>query len=80
MVAAKKDAATGESLGTGRRKSAVARVRVKAGTKDPDFPDMPATDEEKKVRARYGTSNFGQSCLLARRLVEHGVRLRRPHQ
>ena len=27
------------------------------------------------VRARYGRNTFGQSCLLARRLVEHGVRL-----
>jgi hypothetical protein len=26
-------------------------------------------------RARYGANTFGQSCLLARRLVEHGVRL-----
>jgi uncharacterized protein (DUF1501 family) len=25
--------------------------------------------------ARYGRNTFGQSCLLARRLVEHGVRL-----
>jgi small subunit ribosomal protein S9 len=32
MVATKKDALTGDSLGTGRRKTAVARVRVKAGT------------------------------------------------
>jgi hypothetical protein len=27
------------------------------------------------VRARYGRNTFGQSCLLARRLVEHGVSL-----
>jgi uncharacterized protein (DUF1501 family) len=27
------------------------------------------------ARARYGPGTFGQSCLLARRLVEHGVRL-----
>ncbi len=27
------------------------------------------------VRARYGWNTFGQSCLLARRLVQHGVRL-----
>ncbi len=27
----KKDAATGDSLGTGRRKSAIARVRIRAG-------------------------------------------------
>jgi uncharacterized protein (DUF1501 family) len=27
------------------------------------------------IRSRYGWTTFGQSCLLARRLVEHGVRL-----
>jgi hypothetical protein len=27
------------------------------------------------LRSRYGRNTFGQSCLLARRLVEHGVRL-----
>jgi uncharacterized protein (DUF1501 family) len=31
--------------------------------------------EKEDVRARYGRNTFGQSCLLARRLVEHGVRL-----
>src|SRR4029079_13776166 len=30
--------------------------------------------EPEKVRERYGMSRFGQSCLLARRLVEAGVR------
>ena len=29
--------------------------------------------ESDKVRDRYGRHTFGQSCLLARRLVEHGV-------
>jgi hypothetical protein len=29
--------------------------------------------ESEKVRASYGTSNFGRGCLLARRLVEAGV-------
>jgi small subunit ribosomal protein S9 len=32
MLAAKKDKISGECLGTGRRKSSVARVRVKAGS------------------------------------------------
>ncbi len=27
------------------------------------------------MRSRYGRNTFGQSCLLARRLIEHGVRL-----
>ena len=30
--------------------------------------------EPQKVRERYGLTRFGQSCLLARRLVEAGVR------
>ncbi len=33
------------------------------------------SDEDDKLRERYGRdSSFGQGCLLARRLVEHGVR------
>lgn len=31
--------------------------------------------EKDDVKVRYGRNTFGQSCLLARRLVEHGVRL-----
>jgi hypothetical protein len=31
--------------------------------------------EKDELRARYGRNTFGQSCLLARRLVENGVRL-----
>src|SRR5262249_6374700 len=31
--------------------------------------------EPESVRERYGRNTFGQSCLLARRLVQHGVRL-----
>ncbi|MDP6491373.1 MAG: DUF1501 domain-containing protein, partial [Kiritimatiellia bacterium] len=31
------------------------------------------TEEPDDVRARYGRHEFGQSCLLARRLVERGV-------
>jgi uncharacterized protein (DUF1501 family) len=30
--------------------------------------------ESDKVRERYGRTQFGQSCLLARRLIERGVR------
>ena len=32
------------------------------------------TKEPRKVRERYGMTRFGQSCLLARRLIEAGVR------
>ena len=31
--------------------------------------------EPEALREAYGKTNFGQSCLLARRLCEHGVRL-----
>lgn len=31
--------------------------------------------EKDELRSRYGCNTFGQSCLLARRLIEHGVRL-----
>jgi hypothetical protein len=31
--------------------------------------------ERDEVRDRYGRNTFGQSCLLARRLLQHGVRL-----
>ncbi len=31
--------------------------------------------ESDELRARYGRNTFGQSCLLARRLIEAGVRL-----
>jgi hypothetical protein len=37
------------------------------------FDDIPR--ESYILRSRYGVNPFGQSCLLARRLVEHGVRL-----
>jgi hypothetical protein len=39
--------------------------------------DLAAFDlnkEPKNVRKNYGDSKFGKGCLLARRLVEHGVR------
>ena len=31
------------------------------------------TKETEQVRLQYGRNTFGQSCLMARRLVEHGV-------
>jgi hypothetical protein len=31
-------------------------------------------EEPASVKSAYGTSGFGQGCLLARRLVEHGVK------
>ncbi|HEV2946345.1 MAG TPA: DUF1501 domain-containing protein [Gemmataceae bacterium] len=36
---------------------------------------LAATAESESLRSQYGLNTFGQSCLLARRLVEGGVRL-----
>lgn len=42
--------------------------------KSKDLEAFDITQEPADVRAKYGTSGFGQGCLLARRLVENGVR------
>jgi len=31
------------------------------------------SNEKDEIRARYGRNTFGQSCLMARRLIEHSV-------
>ena len=39
-----------------------------------DLNAFDITKEPSKLRDSYGSDPFGQGCLLARRLVEHGVR------
>jgi hypothetical protein len=39
-----------------------------------DISAFDLTKEKADLRARYGNNAFGQGCLLARRLVERGVR------
>ena len=46
--------------------------RLMTSTKAREAFDL--TKEPEKVRARYGLTRFGQCCLLARRLIEAGVR------
>ena len=46
--------------------------RLMTSTKAREAFDL--TKEPQKVRDRYGMTRFGQCCLLARRLVEAGVR------
>src|SRR4051794_35003276 len=46
--------------------------RLMTSTKAREAFDL--TNEPEKVRERYGMTRFGQSCLLARRLVAAGVR------
>lgn len=42
--------------------------------KSKDLEAFDLTKEEDETRDRYGRNRFGQACLLARRLVENGVR------
>lgn len=42
--------------------------------KSEDLDAFDLSQEPSAAHEAYGTSNFGQGCLLARRLVEHGVR------
>jgi hypothetical protein len=42
--------------------------------KSKDLKAFDLTAEDDEVRDRYGRNRFGQGCLLARRLVENGVR------
>lgn len=42
--------------------------------KSEDLKAFDITKESKDLQESYGKSQFGQGCLLARRLVEHGVR------
>ncbi len=39
----------------------------------PETKAFDFADESAATQARYGNSQFGKGCLLARRLVEHGV-------
>ena len=42
--------------------------------KSDDLKAFDLTNEPQPLRDEYGDNNFGQGCLLARRLVESGVR------
>ena len=59
-----------DAAGDGGRRDAFEPVFAERAKKAFDV-----TAETEGLRSRYGRNTFGQSCLLARRLVEHGVRL-----
>jgi hypothetical protein len=42
--------------------------------KSSDLAAFDLSKEDEKVHVTYGEDSFGQGCLLARRLLEHGVR------
>jgi hypothetical protein len=59
-----------------RTAAAYQRIRDEAVglMKSKDLQAFDITRESPATLAAYGTHTFGQGCLLARRLVEHGVR------
>lgn len=72
-----------QSLGQGffdrtpHRKAAAYRKIHEEAVNLMQSKDLQAFDisqEDAKSRQHYGSHTFGQGCLLARRLVEHGVR------
>jgi len=67
---------TGVALPGLKKQSAVQRELYQRAANLVVSPDMTAFDIEQEpalVRLAYGDSEFGQGCLLARRLVEAGV-------
>jgi len=52
---------------------AAMEVAFRMQTEAPEVFDIAREPEQ--VRRRYGSTDFGASCLMALRLVEHGVRM-----
>lgn len=50
-----------------------AEIAFRMQAEAPDAFDI--TREPEAVRARYGEGDFGRGCLIARRLIERGVRM-----
>lgn len=50
-----------------------AEIAYRMQTEAPEVFDV--SKEPEAVRARYGDGDFGRGCLMARRLVERGVRM-----
>jgi hypothetical protein len=50
-----------------------AEIAFRMQAEAPDAFDI--TKEAETVRARYGDGDFGRGCLIARRLIERGVRM-----
>ena len=76
--------ATGGNLPHGQNAGYLGKtydpLLINADPSNPDFNSQKARElfdlrqESERVRKKYGMNKFGQSCLLARRMVERGVR------
>jgi uncharacterized protein (DUF1501 family) len=63
--------ATGDAKVDGRRQVIAKAVRLMAS---PKLEAFDVSGESEATRRAYGDSDFGRGCLVARRLVERGVR------
>jgi uncharacterized protein (DUF1501 family) len=63
--------ATGDAKVAGRREVVAKAVRLMAS---PRLDAFDVSGETEATRGAYGDSDFGRGCLVARRLVERGVR------
>src|SRR3989440_10549610 len=50
-----------------------AKIALRMPPEEPEAFDTPR--ETEKTRERYGDTDFGRGCLIARRLAERGVRM-----
>jgi hypothetical protein len=64
-------AETGDLKVKGRREVYAKAVKM---MHSPRLKAFDVSDEPEAVKAAYGDTNFGRGCLMARRLVESGVR------
>lgn len=62
---------TDDSKVTGRQAVYAKAVRL---MRSPKLKAFDLNDEPEAVKAAYGDNNFGRGCLMARRLVEAGVK------
>ena len=62
---------TGDGKVKGRQSVYSKAVRM---MKSPNLKAFDIADEPEAVKAAYGDTNFGRGCLMARRLVESGVK------
>ena len=74
MVAVKKDRITGDALGTGRRKTAVARVRVRPGTGQITINDRSLEDFFAMDQDRYSVTQV-LDAVGQRGLVDVSIRV-----
>ena len=79
MVAVKKDKISGDALGTGRRKSSVARVRVRAGSGNITINRKPVDEyfvneqHRQAIKSTLGSVEYGDKVDVLVRVTGGGM-------